>query len=166
MLSPKIQDAMNKQLNAELYSAYLYLSMAAYFENANLHGMAQWMKVQAQEEAAHAAKFFKQICERGWRVTLTSIAAPPTEWKSPLELFAGVYKHECHVTGLIHGLVDLAAAEKDHASSPFLQWFVSEQVEEEANAAEIVHHLKMIGDSKNGLLMLDHRLGERRTSAS
>jgi ferritin len=166
MLSPKIQDAMNKQLNAELYSAYLYLSMAAYFENANLRGMAQWMKVQAQEEAGHAAKFFKQICERGGRVTLTSITAPPTEWKSPLALFEEVYKHECHVTGLIHGLVDLAAAEKDHASSPFLQWFVSEQVEEEANAAEIVHHLKMIGDSKNGLLMLDHRLGERRTSAS
>jgi ferritin len=166
MLSPKIQDAMNKQLNAELYSAYLYLSMAAYFENANLRGMAQWMKVQAQEEAGHAAKFFKQICERGGRVTLTSIAAPPTEWKSPLALFAEVYKHECNVTGLIHGLVDLAAAEKDHASGPFLQWFVSEQVEEEANAAEIVHHLKMIGDSNSGLLMLDHRLGERRTSAS
>ena len=162
MLSSAVQDAMNQQVNAELYSAYLYLSMAADFEEANLRGMAHWMQVQAKEEAGHAMKFFKYITERGGRVTLTSIAAPPTKWKSPQAVFEEVYKHECHVSSLINKLVELAEAEKDHASAVFLQWFISEQVEEEANASEILHQLKMVGDSKQGLFMLDRHLAQRQ----
>ena len=162
MLSSTVQDAMNQQVNAELYSAYLYLAMAADFEAANLHGMAHWMQVQAKEETGHALKFFKYVAERGGRVTLTSIAAPPAKWDSPHAVFDQVYKHECHVTSLINKLVDLAAAEKDHASEVFLQWFVNEQVEEEANASEILHQLRMIGDSKQGLFMLDRHLAQRQ----
>jgi len=162
MLSLTVQDAMNQQINAELYSAYLYLSMAADFEAANLHGMAHWMHLQAKEETAHALKFFKHVAERGGRVTLTSIAAPPTQWDSPQAVFEEVYKHECHVTSLIDKLVELAVAGKDHASEVFLHWFVNEQVEEEANASEILHQLKMIGDSKQGLLMLDRHLAQRQ----
>jgi len=162
MLSSTVQDAMNQQVNAELYSAYLYLSMAAHFEAANLHGMAHWMQLQAKEEAGHAMKFFKYVAERGGRVTLAAIAAPPVEWGSPHAVFENVYGHECHVTSLINKLVDLAGAEKDHASGVFLQWFVNEQVEEEANASEILHQLKMIGDSKQGLFMLDRHLAQRQ----
>jgi len=162
MLSSAVQDAMNQQVNAELYSAYLYLAMAADFEAANLHGMAHWMQVQAKEETGHALKFFKFVAERGGRVTLTSVAAPPKKWDSPQAVFEDVYKHERHVTSLIDQLVDLAGAEKDHASGVFLQWFVSEQVEEEANASEILHQLRMIGDSKQGLFMLDRHLAQRQ----
>jgi ferritin len=162
MLSSAVQDAMNQQVNAELYSAYLYLSMAADFEAENLHGMAHWMQIQAKEEASHAMKFFKYVFERGGRVTLTSIAAPPAKWDSPKVVFEAVYKHECHVTSLINKLVEVAGAEKDYASGVFLQWFVNEQVEEEANANEILHQLKMIGDSKQGLYMLDRHLAQRQ----
>jgi len=162
MLSPAVQEAMNEQINAELYSAYLYLSMAADFEAANLRGMAHWMQLQAKEEVGHALKFFKHIFERGGRVTLTAIAAPPAKWESAQAAFEAAYKHECHVTSLINELVDLAGAENDHASAVFLQWFVNEQVEEEANASEILHQLKMIGDSKQGLFMLDRHLAQRQ----
>ena len=162
MLSPAVQDAMNQQVNAELYSAYLYLAMAADFEEKNLHGIAHWMQVQAKEEAGHALKFFKYIPERGGRVTLTPIAAPPAKWDSPQAVFEQVYKHECHVTSLINKLADLAGAEKDHASGVFLQWFVNEQVEEEAHASELLHQLKMVGDSKQGLFMLDRHLAQRQ----
>ena len=162
MLNPAVQDAMNQQVNAELYSAYLYLSMAADFEGENLRGMAHWMQIQAKEETGHALKFFKYIAERGGRVTLTSIAAPPSKWASPQAVFEEVYKHECHVSSLINKLAELAGAEKDHASAVFLQWFISEQVEEEANASEILHQLKMVGDSKQGLLMLDRHLAQRQ----
>jgi ferritin len=162
MLSSTVQDAMNEQINAELYSAYLYLSMAANFEGANLRGMAHWMQVQAKEETGHALKFFKYIVERGGRVTLTSIAAPPAKWDSPQAVFEEVFKHECHVTSLINELVELAEAQKDHASAVFLQWFVNEQVEEEANASEVLHQLKLVGDSKQGLFMLDRHLAQRQ----
>ena len=162
MFTSAVQDAMNQQVNAELYSAYLYLSMAADFETENLHGMAHWMQIQAKEETGHALKFFKYIAERGGRVTLTAIAAPPTQWDSPLALFEQVYKHECHVSSLINKLVELAAAEKDHASEVFLQWFINEQVEEEANASDILHQLKMVGDSKQGLFLLDRHLAQRQ----
>jgi ferritin len=162
MLSSVVQDNMNQQINAEFYSAYLYLSMAAHFEGENLHGMAHWMQVQAKEEAGHAMKFFKYIVERGGRVRLTAIAAPPNTWDSPQAVFEAVYKHECHVTSLINKLVELAVAEKDHASGVFLQWFVNEQVEEEASASEILHQIKMLGDSKQGLFMLDRQLAQRQ----
>ena len=162
MLSSAVQDNMNQQINAEFYSAYLYLSMAAHFEGENLRGMAHWMQIQAKEEAGHAMKFFKFIVERGGRVTLTAIAAPATTWDSPQAIFDAVYKHERHVTSLINKLVDLAIAEKDHASGVFLQWFVNEQVEEEANASEILHQIKVLGDSKPGLFMLDRQLAQRQ----
>ena len=162
MLSSAVQDAMNQQLNAELYSAYLYLSMAAHFEAENLRGMAHWMQIQAKEETGHALKFFKYIIERGGDVTLAAIASPPLKWGSSKAVFEEVYQHECHVSSLIDKLVDLAADERDHASAVFLQWFVNEQVEEEASASEILHQLEMVGDSKPGLLMLDRQLAQRQ----
>jgi len=161
MISEKMQDALNGQLNAELYSAYLYVSMSAYFESMNLRGFANWMRVQAQEEVVHAYKFYSHLNERGGRVILPQIDGPPTEWDSPLAAFEAVYEHEQKVTGLINDLVDLAVAERDHATNNFLQWFVTEQVEEEASASEVVEGLKLIGDAKAELFMLDRELGQR-----
>jgi ferritin len=161
MIKVKIQDALNKQLNAELYSSYLYLSMAAYFESVSLKGFANWMRVQAQEELAHAMKFYDYIHERGGRVALTSISAPITQWDSPLAAFEQVYKHEQKVTGLINDLVTLATAETDHATNNFLQWFVAEQVEEESSADEIVQKLRMLSEDRSGLFILDQELGQR-----
>ncbi len=161
MLSKKIQDALNAQINAEMYSSYLYLAMAAHFEAANLKGFANWMQVQATEEYGHAMKFYKYIQDRMGRVTLTAIAAPPAEWASPLAAFEEVARHEAKVTGLINELMNLAQAEKDHATAGVLQWFVNEQVEEEASAADVVNMLKAIKDSTNGLFMIDHQLAKR-----
>ena len=166
MLHPKIQDAFNKQLNAEYFSSYLYLSMAAYFESQNLKGMAQWMQLQAQEENMHAMKFFDFINERGGKVTLTRIEAPKTEWSSPLQVFEETCAHESKVTGLINDLVDLAISEKDHAANAFLQWFVTEQVEEEASVQEIAEKLKLVGDRGGMLFMLDRELGQRTPPAA
>lgn len=161
MLSKKIEAAFNEQLNAEMYSAYLYLSMGAYFEADGMAGFANWMRVQAQEEMVHAIKFFDHINERGGRVTLKAIAGPETDWDSAAAVFEHVYKHEQKVTGLIHNLVNLAIEEKDHASRSFLQWFVDEQVEEEDSASTVLDRLKLIGDSGNGLFMMDRELGQR-----
>jgi ferritin len=161
MLKNTIQDALNAQMNAEIYSAYLYLSMSAYFESLNLKGFANWMRVQAQEEMMHAMKFYGYIAERGGRVKTAAIEAPPTDWDSPLAVFTHTLKHEQKVTALIHGLVDLAAGEKDHATANFLQWFVGEQVEEEASADGIVQQVKLAGESPHGLLMLDKEYGQR-----
>ena len=161
MLKSSIQDACNKQINAELFSSYLYLSMAAYFESKDLPGMANWMRVQAQEELVHAMKFFAFINERKGRVILKSIGSPKTDWDSPLQAFEAAYKHECGISGLINNLVDLAISEKDHATQAFLQWFVTEQVEEEASADAIVAKLKMVGDSSMGLIILDQELSAR-----
>jgi len=166
VLNPKIQDAFNKQVNAELHSSYLYLSMSAYFESKNLPGMGNWMRIQAQEELGHAMKFFDFINERNGRVTLTRIDAPQTEWDSPSDAFQYTYEHECKVTGLINGLVDLALSEKDHAANAFLQWFVTEQVEEESTALAIVDQLKMVGDNSVALLMVDQQLGQRTPPAA
>ena len=144
MVSKKMQGALNEQINAELYSAYLYLSMVAYFESVNLPGFATWMRVQTQEELTHAMKIYEFVNECGGRVILKPIAEPPAEWESPLVAFKAAYKHEQKVTGLINNLVNLAIEEKDHASNNFLQWFVDEQVEEEASADEVVQKLKMV----------------------
>ena len=152
---------MNAQLNAELYSSYLYLSMASYFESIDLAGFGHWMRVQAQEELFHGMKFFDYISERGGKVTLSKIDGPATTWKSPSAPFDQAYKHEQKVTGLINELVNLAIKEKDHATNNFLQWFVKEQVEEEASASEIVQKLKLIGGKGNGLFMLDQELSQR-----
>ena len=166
MLNAKLQDALNRQINAELFSSYLYLSMVAYLEDRTLRGMAQWMRVQSGEETMHAMKIYDYIVERGGRVTLDKIEAPKTEWASPLELFKDAYAHEQKVTAMINDLMDLAIAEKDHASHDFLEWFVTEQVEEESNASEIVEQLKMIGDERLGLYMIDQKLGLRAPAAS
>ncbi len=161
MIKQNIQNTLNRQLNAEMYSAYLYLSMSSYFESLNLKGFATWMRVQAQEEMTHAMKFYDYVNQRGGRVTLTTIDAPPNEWNSPLAVFEHTYQHEQRVTGLINDLVDLATSDKDHATCNFLQWFVTEQVEEESSADEILQKMKLIGDNKSGLFMLDQELGQR-----
>jgi ferritin len=161
MIKNSIEKAINDQINAELYSAYLYLSMSAYFEGRNMPGFAHWMSVQAKEEVAHAMKFYNYTFERGGNVKLASIEAPPAKWKSPLEAFESAYKHELKVTGLIHKLVDLARSEKDVATENFLMWYVDEQVEEEAHSDAIVQKLKLIKDSANGLFMLDKELSGR-----
>ncbi|MFB0554901.1 MAG: ferritin [Phycisphaerae bacterium] len=161
MISKKMEDALNGQVNAELYSAYMYLSMESYFKSLNLNGFANWMRVQTQEEVAHAMKIYDFINERGGRITLKAIEGPPTEWDSPLAVFEAVYVHEQKVTGLINDLVDLAIKEKDHATNTFLQWFVNEQVEEESSADEVVQQLKMMENAPGGMFMLDRELGQR-----
>ncbi len=161
MLSKKMQGVLNKQIVAEIYSAYLYLSMSAYFLSLNLSGFAQWMRAQAQEELVHGMKIFDYVNERGSRVLLDAVEKPPTKWASPESAFEAAYKHEQKVTGMINKLVDLAVAESDHASNNFLQWFVSEQVEEEASADEVVQKLKMVGSAGGGLFMIDRELGQR-----
>lgn len=162
MISKKMEEALNKQINAEFYSSYLYLSMAADFEAKNLEGFANWMKVQAQEEWGHGMRIYNYVNEQQGRVLLGAIDAPQAEWDSPLAMFEAAYKHEQHVTSLIHKLTSLANEEKDYATGIFLQWFVSEQVEEEAHAVSIVEKLKMIKESPQGLMMLDRALGERK----
>jgi ferritin len=166
MLNEKIEKALNNQLNAELYSSYLYLSMAAYFQSINLSGFASWMDVQAKEEWAHGMKFYSFINERGGRVVLQAIDAPSSEWDSPLAVFEAVFKHEQKVTGLINELVELALKERDHATNIFLQWFVTEQVEEEDSANDIVQKIKLMGDAKGALFMLDRELGQRTFTAT
>ena len=160
-MNSKIESAFNEQLNAELFSSYLYLSMAAYFESQNLKGMAGWMRMQAIEEHMHGMKFFDFINERSGRVALLETKAPPKEWESPLVAFEDAYEHECLVSGRINDLVNLSLDEKDHASNNFLQWFVSEQVEEEASVDEVAQKLKIIGGDGGGLFMLDQELGQR-----
>jgi ferritin len=161
MLTKKMNEALNHQLNMEASSAYIYLSMAGYFAAANLTGLAAWMKTQAGEEVKHAMKFFEFINDRGGRVALTSVEGPQTEWESPLAAFDAAYKHEQKVTAAINKLVDLARSENDHASEVFLAWFVNEQVEEEASTLAVVEKFKLAGDSAGTLLMLDHQLGKR-----
>ncbi|MDI6724315.1 MAG: ferritin [Methanobacterium sp.] len=161
MIKKRVLDALNSQLNAELYSAYLYLSMEAYFESIDLSGFANWMRAQAQEELTHAMKFYDYIVQRGERVDLTSIDEPQKEWDSPLAVFEHVYEHEKKVTGLINDLVDISVAESDHATTNFLQWYVAEQVEEEESASGVLQRVKLTADSPGGLFMLDTELGQR-----
>ncbi len=161
MFSKKMELAINKQINAEMFSAYLYLSMESYFQSISLKGCASWMRIQVQEELFHSMKFYDFVAERGGRVLLDSIDKPDSEWKGPLDAFEHILKHEQLVTSLINDLMELAIAEKDHATQIFLQWFVSEQVEEEASVGEIVDRLRLIGDNKSGLFMVDSELGKR-----
>ncbi len=156
MLSKRMEDALNEQVVAELYSAYLYISMVAYFESVDCAGAAQWMRAQTQEEIIHGMKLFDFINQQGGRVTLTVIEAPPTEWQSPLATFEAAYKHEQKVTGLINKLVDIANEENDKVTRDFLQWFVDEQVEEEESADEVVQKLK-----SGELSAVDKELGQR-----
>ena len=161
MIGKKMQDALNAQINAELYSAYLYLAMDAYFLSENLPGFANWMRVQTQEEISHAMKIYDFINSRGGRAKLDAIDKPQVEWKSPLAVFEATYKHEQKVTSLINKLVDLAIKEKDHAANSFLQWFVTEQVEEEENASDLVGKMKMLKGSSEAVYMLDKELAQR-----
>jgi len=161
MLTKTMEQALNGQVNAELYSAYLYLSMGANFAKQNWVGAAQWMRVQTREEVGHAMRFYDYILACGSTVALDAIAKPPAEWPTLLAAYEAAYAHEQKVTALIHSLVDKAQSEKDSATVSFLQWFVNEQVEEEENALSIVEQLREIGDSKDGLFLLDRRLGQR-----
>lgn len=161
MISTKVQDAFNKQLGIELESAHLYLSMAAYFHSNDLDGMAHWMQAQAHEEFEHAMKFYGHINDRNGRVKLPALSEPKHEWASPLEAWQEAYGHEQFITGKINDLTTLIAAENDNAAVPLLQWFQNEQIEEEASTLKIARLLKRIGDSGNGLIMLDVQLGKR-----
>ena len=160
MLNKKMQAALNKQLNAELFAAYLYFSVAADCESKNLTGFAQWMKAQTQEEMTHAFRFYKYINERGGRALMAPIEGPPTEWPSVQAAFEAAYQHELKVTGWINDLVALARELNDNATENFLQWFVGEQVEEEAQTSEAAQKLKFAGDGA-GLFMLDQQYGAR-----
>ncbi len=161
MISLKMQTAIDEQINAEFWSAYLYLSMSAYFERQNLRGFANWMKIQWQEEVTHAIKFFDYVHSRGGQVSLKPIAAVQIDWKNAIEVFSETLTHEQQVTALINNLANIAVEEKDHATNSMLQWFIAEQIEEEANAEQILVQLKMIGDNGYGMLMLDRELATR-----
>ena len=160
-MDEKMIDALNSQLNAELYSSYLYLSMGTYFESMDMSGFSNWMRVQAQEELSHAMKIHDFVIQRGDRVILTRIDSPPTEWESAVDAFEHVYAHEQKVTGLINQLVNLALSLGDHATNNFLQWFVAEQVEEEESSSGVLKKVKMANDSLSALLMLDNELAQR-----
>ncbi len=166
MISQKMEEELNKQLNEELFSSYLYLSMRAYFEDKNLAGMAQWMKLQTEEENLHAMKFFDYIVRVGGRVKLEAIKKPKFTWKSPRAAFEDALKHEKYITGRINFLVDLAYKEKDHATATFLNWFVDEQVEEEDTVSKIVDSFKLIGNDPSGLFLLDRELSQRNTAGA
>ncbi len=161
MLSQNIQDALNDQIQAELSSSYIYLAMAADFEDKNWPGFAQWMRVQSQEETGHAMKLFEYVIQRNGRVQLKAIEAPPSEYQSPLAAFQKAYEHEQYITGRINSLFGLARESRDPATETLLQWFVNEQVEEEAAALQIAEMLQRIGASGSGLVMLDRQLGKR-----
>ncbi|MDD5142878.1 ferritin [Methanoregula sp.] len=161
MLSKSMESALNRQVNRELYSAYLYLAMSAYFETASMKGFAKWMRLQAKEEQSHAMKIYDYIIARGGKASLEAIEAPKAKWTSAGKVFEEVYSHEQKVTGMINNLVDLAIKEKDHATFEMLQWFVKEQVEEEEQASGILSQINMLGDVVGHLFWLDHELGKR-----
>ena len=161
MLEKKMQDALNDQLNAELYSGYLYLAMAAWFDDVNKPGFCSWMEVQAQEELAHAMGFMNYIRERGGRVVLKAIEEPQVSWESPEDAFSAALEHEQYITKRINALVDTAMEMRDHATTQFLQWYLAEQVEEEASADEILQKVKMAPEGSGALLMLDREMGTR-----
>lgn len=160
-IGKSMQDAMNEQINKEFFSSYLYLSMAAFFENKNLTGFAHWMRLQADEEREHAMKFYNFVLDSGGRVLLKAIEAPATEWASNLVAAEQVAEHEAKVTASIHDLYELAIKERDYPAQVMLQWFISEQVEEEKNAADLVAKLRLIEERGTAVLMLDHRLSKR-----
>jgi ferritin len=163
MMSKTMQDAFNEQMKQEFYSSYLYLSMSAYCEAANLPGLAQWMRGQAREEANHAMKIFDHLLDRGGLVQLQPIGQPPASFASPREVFEQAHRHEQEVTASINRVYGLAVDERDFASRVFLDWFVQEQVEEEKTSGQLAEQLRMVGEDRPGLLMLDRELGQRRS---
>ena len=163
LLDKEIQEAVNEQIRAELYSAYTYLGMSAHFAEQNFDGFARWMRHQAQEELQHAMRLYGYLLERGGHVDLRAVEAPPTKLGTPLEVFEVALAHEKKITTMIHAMYDLARKKKDYATEAHLQWFVTEQVEEEGKAGLAVEQLQLAGDDTSALLMLDHRLGQRST---
>jgi ferritin len=161
MISPKMQDAVNKQIQAELYSAYLYLAMAGFANSVNLKGAAHWLTSQFKEEQGHAMKFIEHLNDRGGLLNLLAIEQPPAKYKSLLDVFEKVLDHEKKVTSLIHKLYALSVKEEDYPLGTLLQWYIGEQVEEEANATEIVEKLRLIGEKSSAILYLDKELGKR-----
>ncbi len=161
MLSPRIEEALNAQINAEMWSAYLYLSMSAWCHSNGQSGMGKWFEVQFKEEQDHAQILFNYIVQRGGKVTLSAIDAVPTEWENVLEVFESTLKHENKVTSLINNLFALTLEENDFATQSMLKWFIDEQVEEEDNAQTIIDKLRMIKDNGYGLYMIDKELGAR-----
>ena len=164
MLTDRLQEAINQQINSEMYSAHLYLSMAAYFETLSLTGFARWMRLQFDEETSHALKLFDYVNDRDGRVTLQAIEQPPIEFESPHSVMRIALEHERHVTAMINNLYALAVAENDYPTHVLLEWFVSEQVEEEKTLIEIVDRMDLIGDDGTGLIIMDQRLGERNAT--
>ena len=165
MMSQPMQDAFNEQMKQEFYSSYLYLSMSAHCDAANLPGLAHWMRAQAREEAVHAMKIFDHLLDRGGRVQLHPIGRPPADFSSPRDVFEQAHRHEKEVTASINQVYGRAVDERDFASTVFLDWFVQEQVEEEKTSGLLAEQLRMIGDDRPGLLMLDRELGQRRSRA-
>lgn len=161
MLSKKMEQALNDQVKWELWSSYLYLSMASYFEELGLMGFASWMKVQEQEEKFHATKFYNYTFERGGRIKFQTLEAPPHTWKNTTAVFQDTLKHEQGVTARINALMDLAIKEKDHATVSYLKWFIDEQVEEEASVQDVINKLKLVEGNPSALYMLDKELGTR-----
>ena len=166
MLSQGIQDAINDQIHHEFHSAYVYLSMSAYLEAASFTGFANWMRIQAKEEVNHAMRLFDYVNDRNGRVVLKALEQPPANFKSVLAVFEDALQHEMKVTRLIHSLYELAKKENDYATQVALQWFINEQVEEEATAGKVVDRLKIAGDDGAALLMLDNELGSRQAEAA
>jgi ferritin len=164
MISKTIQNAINEQIKHELASGYLYLAMAAHFEEANLPGFAAWMRKQSGEEQGHAMKFYDYLIDRGGRVELKALEQPPKEWKNAMAVFENVLAHEQKVTGLIHKLYELAVKENDYGTQVHLQWFITEQIEEEKTAALVLEQLKMIEDRGTAILFLDKQLAKRGES--
>jgi ferritin len=161
MINEKVGNILNEQVNKEIYSSYLYLSMSAYFSDLGLLGFANWMRIQAQEEMAHAMLIYNFLIDRGEKVVLKSVNAPPNAWNNPLNVMEEVLKHEIYVTGLINNVVNVAEEVKDRATMSYMNWFVDEQVEEEANATDIISKLKLIGEDKSALYLLDKDLAAR-----
>ncbi len=166
MITDQLADALNGQVENEMHAAHLYLSMSSWFDALSLSGCAAWMRLQYQEEVGHALKIFDYVNEAGGRAVVPAVAAPQAEWSTPLDAFESAYAHERKVTGLINDLYELAAQEKDHAAGVMLQWFINEQVEEEASVSLIVDRLKLIGDDRGALLVLDEQLGSRSSNGS
>lgn len=165
-LNKNVNDALNQQINKEMQSAYLYLSMTIYFEMENLKGFAHWLNIQVQEELAHGMKLYKFVVDRGGKIELMDIKASSQKWESPIQIFEVVLAHEKYITKSIEDLMAIAKKENDFATEGLLQWFIQEQIEEEANAGEILERLKQINNSTNGLFMYDNTLAGRQSSPS
>jgi len=164
MLTKKVEESLNEQINREMYSAYLYMSMSAHCTNKGLKGFANWFMVQYHEEMLHAMKLYEYVNLQGGRVVLKAMPQPPSVFESPLDMFTKTLEHEQFITKSIYELMDLALAEKDHATQIFLQWYVTEQVEEESNDNEIIAQLTIIKDDAQGVMMLDRELAARMTT--